>query len=560
MSLHRTLLICTIVIFTLSNQINAQQPISEISGLVEIYDNLDTTSLYIGKDVGRFLKNGEVGLFFNTMIGSKVGLANNTGIKNSFFGFSSGTKNSLGSSNSFLGYNSGKNNQTGDGNSFLGAEAGVNNHSGSNNTLLGNRAGSSNYDGNGNTFIGYRTGDNSFGDNNTFIGISAGAQVLGGHRNIIIGNQAGPSILTSFNDRLFIDTDARNDPLIYGEFDNDLVRINGRLEVTEQISFSGNYVVLKNLSDIAQKGILFAEEDIPNFGLLYNGSGTIGNKKMHFREYNDGIVSDILTLQDNGNVGIGTSSPNNKLHIDGGTDASVSDGGFLLIGDQSNLNMIVDDNEIMARNNGDFAPLNLNINGGDVRLGGKIRILDDNTISEKGQIRFNEGTNNFEGYDGTKWLSLTSKPEQQVFIGPASFYSDDASEAQRIKFWNHSGVTRNTNFSSGSKYRFIPLDFPVGTKLSQLVYFFAEDLNDATLEMKLVRFNLTDSNKEEVGFVHETELISQTTGWTSAGAVDDVTIEPFYFYAIQFYNSPSNLTNFQNLLEYKGVRITYVLP
>lgn len=67
-----------------------------------------------------------------------------------------------------------------------------------------------------------------------------------------------------------------------------------------------------------------------------------------------------------GNLGIGTSNPDVKLHIYGGTDASPSSGGFLVTGGITAANIAIDDNEIMARNNGLTSTLYLNNSGGDL--------------------------------------------------------------------------------------------------------------------------------------------------------------------------------------------------
>jgi hypothetical protein len=69
-----------------------------------------------------------------------------------------------------------------------------------------------------------------------------------------------------------------------------------------------------------------------------------------------------------GHVGIGTTSPNVRLHIAGGTDAQLTGGGFLQVGSSTSTNILVDNNEIMARNNGATATLALNANGGNVTL------------------------------------------------------------------------------------------------------------------------------------------------------------------------------------------------
>ena len=65
-------------------------------------------------------------------------------------------------------------------------------------------------------------------------------------------------------------------------------------------------------------------------------------------------------------VGIGESSPNVKLHVRGGTDVSPSRGGFIQLGSSRGKNIAIDQNEIMARNNGQVSILHINHNGGNV--------------------------------------------------------------------------------------------------------------------------------------------------------------------------------------------------
>jgi hypothetical protein len=70
-----------------------------------------------------------------------------------------------------------------------------------------------------------------------------------------------------------------------------------------------------------------------------------------------------------GNMGIDAPTPLSKLHIRGGSDASATSHGYLMLGPVTGSNLIFDNNEIMARNNGAAASLVLQNDGGSVRIG-----------------------------------------------------------------------------------------------------------------------------------------------------------------------------------------------
>jgi len=71
-----------------------------------------------------------------------------------------------------------------------------------------------------------------------------------------------------------------------------------------------------------------------------------------------------------GDVGIGTSMPDTSLHLAAGTDASLAAGsGYLVLGMVAGANMVIDNNEIMVRNNGAASSLYLNGEGGNVVVG-----------------------------------------------------------------------------------------------------------------------------------------------------------------------------------------------
>jgi hypothetical protein len=84
--------------------------------------------------------------------------------------------------------------------------------------------------GTGNVGIGYRAGYScTTGTYNFNLGFNAGYSNLTGHRNVFIGYQAGYNETTS--DKLYIANSNTASPLIYGEFDTPLVKINGNLYI-----------------------------------------------------------------------------------------------------------------------------------------------------------------------------------------------------------------------------------------------------------------------------------------------------------------------------------------
>jgi len=175
----------------------------------------------------------------NVFIGNEVGINNTTGRLNCFLGPSAGMGNTTGTGNSFLGWNSGNSNSLGDNNSFFGRNSGSDNTTGSSNCFFGKSSGFSNTKGDANNFIGDQSGGlNTTGSFNVFIGYFSGLYNQGGSNNIAIGNGSGPTQNNMYQSkRLYIDINdsfpkGNDNPLIYGEFDNDLIRINGTFDVT----------------------------------------------------------------------------------------------------------------------------------------------------------------------------------------------------------------------------------------------------------------------------------------------------------------------------------------
>ncbi len=82
-------------------------------------------------------------------------------------------------------------------------------------------------------------------------------------------------------------------------------------------------------------------------------------------------------LHVSGKVGVATDSPSVPLHVAdcasglpdcAASDVSLGGGGFALFGDQAQLNLGLDNNEIMARNGGAASTLYINKDGGNLHL------------------------------------------------------------------------------------------------------------------------------------------------------------------------------------------------
>ncbi len=123
-------------------------------------------------------------------------------------------------------------------------------------------------------------------------------------------------------------------------------------------------------------------------GLVMLGSAVGTNLILDANEIlarNAGRKADLYLQNDSGNVilcnnnegivnvgssiGIGTINPATKLHVLGGLDASLTNHGYMVLGNTASANLVIDNNEIMARSNGATAKLFLQADGGETEIG-----------------------------------------------------------------------------------------------------------------------------------------------------------------------------------------------
>lgn len=213
-----------------------------------IYGEFDNKLLRLTADRLELRSNNE-----NIFIGDSVGAVNTSGSRNVFLGYRAGRNNTEGDDNIFVGDSAGALNTTGRGNIFLGSWTGWSNIDGTSNVMIGFAAGQQNESGNLNAFVGTTSGyNNTSGRENAFFGTSAGASNTTGSSNTYLGRRAGlfnetgdSNVFVGYyaganemaSHRLYIANTDTTTPLIYGEFDTELLRVHGTLDIKGEYQF-----------------------------------------------------------------------------------------------------------------------------------------------------------------------------------------------------------------------------------------------------------------------------------------------------------------------------------
>ncbi len=152
--------------------------------------------------------------------------------------------------------------------------------------------------GNNDTANGYQAlFRNTTGNNNTAIGRSSGYNNQTGSSNVFLGNEAG--FYETGSNKLYI-ANSRNNTLIYGDFSNGNVGI-GTASPSQKLQISGGAIKMDD-----SYGIFWGGTDVAIYG--NQASGYLRLKT---------ASADAMTINSSGYVGIGTTSPSYKLHVNG---------------------------------------------------------------------------------------------------------------------------------------------------------------------------------------------------------------------------------------------------
>ena len=263
-------------------------------------------TLYIGKGGGNEETNTAVG--YNALVSNTVPYYG-AGFRNTAFGYSTLSSNTIGSYNTVVGRSAGASNTTGSNNIFIGDGAGEQNIAGNSNVYIGNTSGG-NQTTSQNTYVGGAAGYSAVAGTgySTYIGYLAGHATIGGD-NVFLGHRAG---FGSTNSNWFIIGNRNNASLIEGNFSTGNVMIGTSTDSGFKLDVNGT---------IRSSGVITATGgNSTNWNTAF---GWGNHASAGYLTTQPWVVSGSDIYYTTGNVGIGTSTPTEKLHIVDGAAANI---------------------------------------------------------------------------------------------------------------------------------------------------------------------------------------------------------------------------------------------
>ena len=356
---------------------------------------------------------------------------------------------------------------SGESNIVLGRDGLHRNTTGSNNIVMGSFALKENVTGSSNIAIGQSAlMDNLAGRSNVAIGAYAGRRNLGA-KSVFLGNTAGAYETESF--RLYIDNSNTTTPLIYGEFDNNLLRVNGTLDVNNAYQFpttdgtAGQVLATDGAGTVVWSSDVTGTDD-----QNITGSGLSGTNLTIGIEGGISQVIDVSSLQDGTGTddqsisGSGLSGTNLTIGIEGGTsevidvsslqdgtgtdDQNISGSGLsgtsLTIGIEGGTSEVID---VSSLQNGAFK-----LDGGVVKPNSTVNIATDDFVFGSTQLNDDGNFNHYSRFyfDKSKGAFRAGETYQDEWdetnVGDYSFamgYRTKASGSKSAAWGNYAQAT-----------------------------------------------------------------------------------------------------------------------
>ena len=310
---------------------SATTTFNDSTGVVRGEIRASTRGMFIGTNSGRRNTTGSNNSAF-------LGLRENTtGVENSAFGVASLINNNIGSFNSAFGVAALQSNRSGNRNNAFGAYSLFANVTGTNNQAFGNEALVNNTANNNQAFGSNSLEFNTTGSNNIAIGHFAGRSIadsltantitnssiyIGASTKALADNQTNQIVIghnatglgsntTVLGNALTLSTAIYGDLLLGQTTDNgtDRLQITGTARVSSSIT-AGSFI----RSGGTSSQYLMADGSVSTLSNPITGTGTTN----FLPKFTGGSTLGNSLIFDNGtNVGIGTTSPISKLHVNG---------------------------------------------------------------------------------------------------------------------------------------------------------------------------------------------------------------------------------------------------
>jgi hypothetical protein len=389
-------------------------------------------NMFIGKQAGESFDPSFGFARRNIYIGEEAGFSNAVRADNIHIGYQSGQLNTLGTNSIAIGSYALQDATDTDYSLAIGSSSLNNRLNSIYNVGLGHRTLSFATTGNRNTAVGADAGRTTSGNNSIYVGYSADEENDGGE-NVVIGTRAGIQGFTAFeptgrvlignnawqdrdgNNLLVLENSSSVTPLIYGEFDNNVVRIGGQLQIGSSDDTTAGSVYAFPTTDGTNGQVLTTN----GAGAVTWQDGGAATADADWFEVGTTTAPDAITdnIFTQGFVGIGDTTPDNILDI----EAATGDALVTITADPGNS-----DEDANPR-------LVLSQDGGAIQ--GVLELGNDNSNDSNDFIfsTINNGSDFVFEPNNTEKLRLTTKGQLEIVnTGKSTFIGNNAGNALPI--------------------------------------------------------------------------------------------------------------------------------